>query len=43
MQRLPAVLRSEGAREREGERGSHATGKRGRMLGTAAIVTGREG
>lgn len=42
MQRLPAVLRSEGSREREGEGGSHATGKRGRMLGTAAIVTGGE-
>lgn len=42
MQRLPAVLRSEGTRERKGQGGSHATGKRGRMLGTAAIVTGRE-
>lgn len=42
MQRLPAVLRSKGARESEGERGCYATGKRGRMLGTAAIVTGRE-
>lgn len=42
-QRLPAVLRSQGAREREGEGGSPPTGKRGRMLGTAAIVTAREG
>lgn len=42
MQRLPAVLRSKGTRKREGEWGGHATGKRGWMLGTAAVVTGRE-
>ena len=43
MQRLPAILRSKGTRECKGEGGRHATGKRGWMLGTAAIVTGRKG
>ena len=39
MQRLPAVLHGEGAREGEREGGGHATGKRGWVLGTAAVVT----
>jgi len=43
VQRLPAVLRSEGTREREGEWGGHATRKRGWVLGTAVIVTGKKG
>lgn len=42
MQRLPVVLQSQGTREGEREGGGHATGKRGRVLGTAAVVTGRE-
>lgn len=41
VQRLAAVLRCKGARERQWEWGGHATGKRGRMLGTAAVVTGK--
>lgn len=42
-QRLPAVLRSQGAGERQGQGGSPPTGKRRRVLGTAAIVTGGGG
>lgn len=43
MQRLPAVLGSQGARKRKGEGGSPATGERGLMVGTAAIITARGG
>lgn len=42
MQRLPVVLQSQGTREGEREGGGHATGKWGWVLGTAAVVTGRE-
>lgn len=41
MQRLPAVLGSQGARERQGERRGPATGERRLVAGTAAIITAR--
>lgn len=39
MQRLPAVLGSQGARERQGEWRGPATGERRLVAGTAAIIT----